>query len=140
MFEAKSKRSRVTCDLSCRLTALLPRASKGDPTLAIRYVTSNLATQITFEYELITTSHLCLLRITACCLANVKEVDISYTSRLRAHGFARLVVKNEAVVWWLCAHARMIRSFSRATLHIVSGTSFFTGQRGRRHKMPRQVS
>ena len=43
--EVKSKAS----DLSCRLTAVLPSERQGDPTLALPYVTMNLAIHITFD-------------------------------------------------------------------------------------------
>ena len=71
--------------------------ARGDPTLAIRYVTPNLATQITFEHQLITTRILAYSEY-QCCLAYVYEAGVSSISRLRPHGHARLVVKNEAVV------------------------------------------
>ena len=31
------------------------------------------------------------------------EADIPSITRLRSYKFARLVMKNEAVMWWLCA-------------------------------------
>lgn len=76
--------------------------SEGDPTLAPPYVTINLATQITFDTSTDDYTTLCLLRISACWLLFTED-GISSISRLRPHGFARLVTKNEAVVWWLCA-------------------------------------